>query len=55
VAILPGLALKAHRLPDVHTTELTNFPRQVYAVTYGEAPDPTATIALIQAIRDSVR
>jgi hypothetical protein len=54
VAILPGLALKAHRLPDVHTTELTNFPRQVYAVTYGEAPDPTA-IALIQAIRDSVR
>ena len=55
MAILPGLALKAHRLPDVHTTELTNFPRQVYAVTYGEAPDPTATIALIQAIRDSGR
>jgi DNA-binding transcriptional LysR family regulator len=55
VAILPGLALQSHRLSDVHTTELTNFPRQIYAVTYGEPPDPPATIALIQAIRDSVR
>jgi DNA-binding transcriptional LysR family regulator len=55
VATLPGLALQAHRLPDVHTTELTNFPRQIFAVTYGEPPDPPATIALIQAIRDSVR
>jgi DNA-binding transcriptional LysR family regulator len=54
VTTLPGLALKAHRLPDVHTTELTSFPRQIYAVTYGEPPDPPATIALIQAIRDSV-
>jgi molybdate transport repressor ModE-like protein len=55
VATLPGLALQAHRLPDVHTTEVTNFPRQIYAVTFGEPPDPPATIALIQAIRDSVR
>ena len=54
VATLPGLALQAHRLPDVHTTELTTYPRQIYAVTYGEPPDPPATIALIQAIRDSV-
>jgi DNA-binding transcriptional LysR family regulator len=54
VTTLPGLALQAHRLPDVHTTELTNFPRRIYAVTYGEPPDPPATIALIQAIRDSV-
>jgi DNA-binding transcriptional LysR family regulator len=54
VTTLPGLALQAHRLPDVHTTELTSFPRQIYAVTYGEPPDPPATIALIQAIRDSV-
>ena len=55
VATLPGLALQAHRRPDVHTTELTSFPRQIYAATYGEPPDPPATIALIQAIRDSVR
>jgi DNA-binding transcriptional LysR family regulator len=54
VATLPGLALQAHRRPDVHTTELPSFPRQIYAVTYGEPPDPPATIALIQAIRDSV-
>src|SRR5919106_1861163 len=54
VTTLPGFALQAHRRPDVHTTELTSFPRQIYAVTYGEPPDPPATTALIQAIRDSV-
>jgi DNA-binding transcriptional LysR family regulator len=52
VATQPGLALEAHRRPDVHTTELTSFPRQIYAVTYGEPPDPPATTAVIQAIRD---
>jgi DNA-binding transcriptional LysR family regulator len=54
VATLPGLALQAHRHPDVHSTELTSYPRQIYAVTYGAPPDPPATIALIQAIRNSV-
>ena len=54
VTTLPGLALQAHRRPDVHATELTDFPRQIYAATYGEPPDPPATVALIQAIRDSV-
>jgi DNA-binding transcriptional LysR family regulator len=55
VTTLPGLSLQVHRRPDVHTTELTNYPRQIYAVTYGEPPDPPATIALIQAIRNSIR
>jgi DNA-binding transcriptional LysR family regulator len=55
VTTLPGLSLQAHRRPDVHTTELTNYPRQIYAATYGEPPDPPATIALIQAIRNSIR
>lgn len=55
VTTLPGLALEAHRLPDVHTTELTNFRRQIYAATYGEPPDPPATTALIQAIRETVQ
>lgn len=55
VTTLPGLALQAHRLPDVHTTELTGFRRQIYAATYGEPPGPPATVALIEAIRDSVR
>ena len=54
VATLPGLALQAHRNPDVHTTELTIYPRQIYAATFGEPPDPPATTALIQAIRESV-
>ena len=54
VAILPGLALQAHRSPAVHTTELPDFPRQIYAVTYGNPPDPPATTALIQTISESV-
>jgi DNA-binding transcriptional LysR family regulator len=55
VTTLPGLALRAHRLPDVHTTEIPDFPRQIFTVTYGEPPDPPATNALIQAIQDSAR
>ncbi|MGN9841313.1 LysR family transcriptional regulator [Nonomuraea sp. H19] len=53
VTTLPGLALQAHRRPDIHTTELTGFTRRLYVVTYGDPPDPPATIALIQAIQDS--
>ena len=55
VTTLPGLALRAHRLPDVHTTEIPDFPRQIYTVTYGDPPDPPAAAALIQAIQDSAR
>jgi DNA-binding transcriptional LysR family regulator len=55
VTTLPGLALQAHRQPDVHTTEIPNYRRHINAVTYGEPPDPPATTALIQAIQDSVR
>lgn len=53
VTTLPGLALQAHRRPDIHATELANRHREIYAVTYGEPPDPPATTALIQAIRES--
>jgi DNA-binding transcriptional LysR family regulator len=53
VTTLPGLALEAHRRPDIHTTELNSSPRQIYAVTYGEPPDPPGSTALIQAIQDS--
>jgi DNA-binding transcriptional LysR family regulator len=55
VTTLPGLALRAHRHPDVHATELRGHHRQIYAVTYGEPPDPPATTALIEAIHDSAR
>ena len=47
VATLPGLALQAHRIPGVHATMLPNETRQVFAVTYGEPPDPPATAAVV--------
>jgi len=53
VTTLPGLALRAHRLADVQTTEIPDFPRQIYAVTYGDPPDPPATTALIHALLDA--
>jgi DNA-binding transcriptional LysR family regulator len=54
VTTLPGLALRAHREGGIHTTELADDPRQIFAVTYGDPPDPPATAALISALRASV-
>jgi DNA-binding transcriptional LysR family regulator len=53
VGTLPGLALLAHRVPGVHATMLPGETRQVFAVTYGEPPDPPATAAVV-AILESV-
>lgn len=53
VTTLPGLALRAHRNPDVHTTELTDFPRQIYAATYGDPPDPPAVAAALAALTEA--
>ena len=50
VAILNGLALQAHRVPGIHTTQLTDSARQIYAATYGDPPDPPATTALIELL-----
>jgi DNA-binding transcriptional LysR family regulator len=50
VAIVNGLALHAHRAPGVHATQLTDSPRQIYAATYGDPPDPPATTALIEIL-----
>ncbi|MFG2002911.1 LysR family transcriptional regulator [Spirillospora sp. NPDC048911] len=55
VTTLPGLSLRAHRLPAVHTTEIPGFTRQIHAITYGDPPDPPATVALIQALQDTAR
>ncbi|MFD5248404.1 LysR family transcriptional regulator [Amycolatopsis sp. NPDC058340] len=55
VTTLPRLALRAHRMPGVHATELAEDPRQIYAVTYGDPPDPPAAAALIDALQASVR
>ncbi|GAA2206692.1 LysR family transcriptional regulator [Nonomuraea monospora] len=50
VTTLPGLALQAHRRPDVHTTELVGFSRRIHAATYGEPPDPPAVAAVLTAL-----
>jgi DNA-binding transcriptional LysR family regulator len=50
VAIVNGLALRAHRPPGVHATRLTDNARQIYAATYGDPPDPPATTALIEIL-----
>jgi DNA-binding transcriptional LysR family regulator len=50
VAILNGLALRAHRVPGIHTTALPGSSRQIYAATYGDPPDPPATAALIEIL-----
>ncbi|WP_127503852.1 LysR family transcriptional regulator [Actinoplanes solisilvae] len=51
VAIVNGLALRAHRTPGVHATLLPDSPRRIYVATYGEPPDPPATTALIEILR----
>lgn len=53
VSMLPGLALRAHRRPDVHATRVPDFTRHIYAATYGDPPDPPATVALINAIQQA--
>lgn len=53
VATLPGLALQAHRRPDIHATELTSFQRRIYAATYGDPPDPPAVAAVLDALTEA--
>lgn len=55
VGTLPGLALQAHRVPDVHATLLPGETRQVFAVTYGEPPDPPATAAVVAILERQAR
>jgi DNA-binding transcriptional LysR family regulator len=50
VTTIPGLALQAHRHPDIAATRLDVPPRRIYAATYGEPPDPPATAALLAAL-----
>jgi DNA-binding transcriptional LysR family regulator len=54
VTTLPGLALQAHRRPDINAIELTGFHRQIYAATYGDPPDPPAVAAVLAALTDAV-
>lgn len=53
VSTQPGLALKAHRRPGIHATELTGFRRQIHAATYGDPPDPPAVAAVVAALTEA--
>lgn len=50
VTTIPGLALRAHRVPGVIARELSNADRHIYAATYGDPPDPPATAAVLAAL-----
>lgn len=54
VAILPGMALRAHRADGIVATEHEGAPRHVFAATYGEPPDPPATAAVLAALAEAV-
>jgi DNA-binding transcriptional LysR family regulator len=50
VTTIPGLALRAHRHPAITAIRLPVAPREIYAATYGDPPDPPATAALVDAL-----
>ncbi|MGW3992886.1 LysR family transcriptional regulator [Amycolatopsis sp. NPDC004772] len=50
VAILPGLALQAHRNPEIHATAIPGVHRGIHAATYGDPPDPPAVAAVLAAL-----
>lgn len=53
VSTQPGYALKAHRRPDIHATELPGYRRQIHAATYGDPPDPPGVAAVVAALADA--
>jgi DNA-binding transcriptional LysR family regulator len=50
VTTLPGLCLRAARHPEVRAEALPGARRHVFAMTYGEPPDPPATARLIEVL-----
>ncbi len=50
VTTLPGLCLRAARHPGVSATPLPGARRHVFAVTYGEPPDPPAVARLVDVL-----
>ena len=51
VSTLPALCLRAARHPGVKTVPLTGTRRYVFAVRYGDPPDPPAVQVLIDVLR----
>jgi DNA-binding transcriptional LysR family regulator len=50
VATLPDLALRSARHPGVCAVPISGARRHVFAMTYGEPPDPPATARLIEVL-----
>jgi DNA-binding transcriptional LysR family regulator len=50
VTTLPGLCLRAARHPGICAEPLPGARRHVFAMTYGEPPDPPATARLIEVL-----
>jgi len=50
VTTLPGLCLRAARHPGIRSAGLPGSRRHVFAMTYGEPPDPPATARLIDVL-----
>jgi DNA-binding transcriptional LysR family regulator len=50
VTTLPGLCLRAARHPGISATALPGARRHVFAVTYGDPPDPPATTRLLDVL-----
>src|SRR6202050_546034 len=51
VSTLPALCLRAARHPGIRTTPLTGSRRYVFAVPYGDPPDPPAVSPLMDVLR----
>jgi len=51
VSMLPGLCLRAARHPGVRTVPLAGARRQVFAVRYGDPPDPLPVTQLMDGLR----
>ena len=51
VSTLPALCLRAARHPGVRTTPLAGVRRYVFAVRYGDPPDPPAVSLLVDVLR----
>jgi DNA-binding transcriptional LysR family regulator len=48
VAVLPALALAAHRNPAVDAVPLPDSGRTISAAMYGDPPDPPGIAALVR-------
>jgi DNA-binding transcriptional LysR family regulator len=55
VATMPGLALRAARHPGIRATALPGAGRKVFAMTYGDPPDPPASVRLIDILAQAAR